>query len=305
MSVSLCPVASCRGKAFTGKEALRRHMQAVHQHDNNDTNETLQRQHDMPSYEIITNHNGSMMTTTSAHLGVTADFSEAYCDSTTWECTICNGFFDNSADLAEHAKACLLSEQLYQCSDCKQQFKYLSSLYDHVDAANCDHVKSVTTSLANELALTNGSIYEAVLFFDGAAIPNPGSGGAGFVLIDSYGRTLEQRSINILVAISTKHEAVYSALIKGLQSATKHNIKTLLVQGDSELIINQMNAQYQIQNVNKTLNSLNRVANSMGVGMFDILDYKWIPKRSNVEADALAKRGCRREGDQEQLTFFS
>ena len=315
MSLCTCPVPSCRGKSFNSQHALIQHTEDVHRVNDSTCNINTSL-HVESSFERASYQEGDVIPTTDNfdnNLGYgTLSYSEShssiipksYCESTTWECTICNGHFESRNELSKHAKACLLSELLYQCTECKQQFKYLSSLYDHVDETKCKHVKSITTSLAAELpSLTNGSVYEATLYFDGAAIPNPGNGGAGYLLVDSFGRTLEQHSINILTAISTKHESVYCALIKGLQCASKHHIKSLLVVADSELIINQMTTNYHV--LNKKLISLNSVANRMGVGMFDILDYEWIPKRCNTEADALARQGSLRQGDQEQMTFIS
>jgi ribonuclease HI len=308
---AVCPIPSCGGKAFNSERALLRHTQKEHAAD-----KKITPPFPCQSFENSTHYClGDLMTTTTTSFGNTRNsafssstnsnmFSNSYCDSTNWECTKCNGYFENRTELNAHAEECLLSELLYQCDDCKQQFKYLSSLYDHVDETKCNHVKTFAKSLlVKDLPLTNGSIYEAILSFDGAAVPNPGNGGAGYVLHDSYGRTLEQHSINIMTTETTKHEAVYCSLIKGLQCASKHNIKALLVQGDSELVINQMTVQYS--EPSDKLLSLNRVANRMGVGMFDILDYKWVPRRENVEADALARQGSLRRGDQEQLTLIS
>ena len=79
--------------------------------------------------------------------------------------------------------------------------------------------------------------------FDGCSKGNPGLSGAGAVI---YNEGNEIWSGSQFVGTkSTNNCAEYSGLILGLQQAIQLNIKNLLVQGDSQLVIYQMQGKYQ------------------------------------------------------------
>lgn len=232
--------------------------------------------------------------------------SDAYCESTgTWDCAICGREFNTIKALTQHANSGIHSENSYHCDDCGKQFKALASLYSHVDATSCKHVRHIANTLGSDyqqgnnfLKLTNGSAQEAILFFDGAAKPNPGRGGAGFVLFDAHGRLLEQRSIDIIKHRNcTSNQAEYCGLILGLECAQEFHIRSLLVKGDSQLVVNQMNGAWNVksQNLFELFNCANRWEDT-----FRKVDFMWIPRDENYEADELAKMGSRRDGEVEQ-----
>ena len=306
----VCPHGSCRGRAFNSHRDLNKHLETHHNDSKNMLTTT-----DSPAFDSYTAGQKGFITTGVEFMSMSSDlkpsdsevFSKTYTDSTSWECAKCNEVFDDCRQLGDHAKECLLTELLYQCSDCKRKFKYLSSLYEHVDETQCKHEKTILGSTSQEQrSLINGSEYEAVLYFDGAARVDSGKGGGGLILQDAFGKTIENRSINIFHSDCTKDQAVYCALIKGLQVASSKGIKHLLVLGDVEVVINQMTALYDISITEKgnTLGGLNRFANR-SAAFFNLIDFRWIPERENIEADQLAELGVRRQGSHEQLTLIS
>ena len=260
---AVCPFLECGARAFSSQRALIDHIATEHNHSSNETvnHETIK------SFQT-TYHQSINLSDDSSDFPQpdSKSLSGSQCLSVVWECTTCKELFDTETERDVHSKQCLYNIP-YECSDCKQKFTFLSALYDHIDETNCKHEKNVAKSIPNELMLTNGSLYEATLLFAGSAIPNPGNGGIGYVLVNAYGRTVEQISINLLSPNCRQNEASYCALIKGLQCANKHQFRSLLVQGDSEIVINQVGALYEIKD--EVLSSLNDVVRRMGRSNFE------------------------------------
>ena len=83
------------------------------------------------------------------------------------------------------------------------------------------------------------------LYTDGACRGNPGSGGAGAVLIDANGNTVAM--FRKYLGLCTNNEAEYRALILGLEEALKIQYRRLRIFMDSELLVKQINGQYQVK----------------------------------------------------------
>lgn len=75
-------------------------------------------------------------------------------------------------------------------------------------------------------------------YFDGCSKGNPGDSGVGGVLIDENGEIVEK--ISKYIGVHTNNEAEYMALLELLNSAYRHNVKEILIHGDSQLVIEQM-----------------------------------------------------------------
>lgn len=307
----VCSYGTCGGKSFNSRRDLKRHSEMVHDQQTSVATSTSKVSEYTADQKGFTAPQHIEFKTLSSDLSESdLDlFAKTFPDTTSWECSRCHQVLDDVRDLDEHAQECIMTELLYQCQDCKLNFKYLSALYEHVDKTMCNHEKTIGKSKRHEseTTLTNGSEYEAVLFFDGAARPNPGNGGGGFILHDAFGRTLEERSLNILHGECTHTQAVYSALIKGMQVAlSTHQIKKLLVLSECEVVINQMTAKYDIiwDTKDTKLVGLNHFAFRTAT-YFTRIDFKWIPARENAEASTLAAMGVRRQGSHEQLSLIS
>ena len=127
-----------------------------------------------------------------------------------------------------------------------------------------------------------------ILHFDGCSKGNPGPGGAGAVL---YKNNQEIWSEGKFVGPQvTNNFAEYSGLLLGLEyiSKEKKDIQTLLVRGDSQLVIKQMRGEYKVNSVN--LIELHRQAKHYANTILDI-DFEHVGRDLNVRADALSNEG--------------
>lgn len=80
---------------------------------------------------------------------------------------------------------------------------------------------------------------------DGASRGNPGLAGAGVIIKDEQGRTIE--TIGKFLGRATNNQAEYQALITGLEAVARHNPSAVTVQMDSELVVKQMNGEYRVR----------------------------------------------------------
>jgi ribonuclease HI len=79
------------------------------------------------------------------------------------------------------------------------------------------------------------------LFFDGSSCSQ--GGGIGILLISPRGEMFEF-AIPIQ-PIVTNHQAEYEALLRGLQYLKEAKAVSVEIYGDSELVIKQLNGQYE------------------------------------------------------------
>jgi ribonuclease HI len=125
-----------------------------------------------------------------------------------------------------------------------------------------------------------------VLFFDGCCKGNPGPGGAGAVI---YNNGVEIWADCAFVGKKvTNNIAEYTGLIVGLKQAAKVGIKNLAVNGDSQLVIKQMNGVYKVSSEN--LIELYKTAKQLEK-LFDIISYNHVYRKDNKRADALSNDG--------------
>ena len=119
-----------------------------------------------------------------------------------WECPYCDRPFTQSKALLQHLSSGAHEASRYECSDCPKEFKSMSSLIQHLNASGHSRKKErlVHTLLsdarrAGTLMLTDGRErlgWEATLFFDGGARPNPGAAGSGWWLKDDRGYNIAE-----------------------------------------------------------------------------------------------------------------
>ena len=85
---------------------------------------------------------------------------------------------------------------------------------------------------------------------------------------------------------ATNNEVEYEALLKGLELAKSVKAKSILVLGDSQLIMGQINGTYEAKEgrMKKYLEKVLRL-----VKKFKEANFVQIPREENVEADTLAK----------------
>lgn len=124
-----------------------------------------------------------------------------------------------------------------------------------------------------------------ILRFDGASKGNPGNAGAGAVL---YKNDKEIWNISRHLGKQTNNYAECFAAILGIEEAAKRNIKTLYVEGDSMLIINQLKGKWQVKNNDlKTL----YLSITQSLKSFEKITFKHIYRNYNSRADQLANEG--------------
>lgn len=134
----------------------------------------------------------------------------------------------------------------------------------------------------NKISLNNNYY---LLRFDGASKGNPGKAGSGAVLYDSIGNEVFTISRNL--GIQTNNYAEYFGLLIGLQEASRREIKYIHVEGDSQLIINQLTGKYRIKN--EKLKILYLALQPIISGFTDI-KFKHIYRNKNSRADELANK---------------
>lgn len=138
--------------------------------------------------------------------------------------------------------------------------------------------------------MTNLEIKKLILYTDGGARGNPGPAGAGAVIYDQAGKILKQDKK--FLGVMTNNEAEYHALIFGLELVKKlvgkSRVKDLRLEArmDSELVVKQLNGQYQIKEAD--LQPLFLKVWNARVADFHHLTFAHIPRAKNDLADQLA-----------------
>ena len=85
---------------------------------------------------------------------------------------------------------------------------------------------------------------------------------------------------------TTNNEAEYEALLKGLKLAKSLGVESILVQGDSQLVIGQVNGTYEAkeERMKKYLYKVRRL-----IKKFNEAHFIQVPREENIEADTVAK----------------
>ena len=123
------------------------------------------------------------------------------------------------------------------------------------------------------------------LNFDGASRGNPGKAGIGCIIRDEYGNRLVERSKPL--AKVTNNMAELEAVKEGINLSIKLKIKKLMIEGDSQIIINALRKGVT---PNWVLNSkLENIIKSLSV--FEDIRFIHIFREGNKEADKLANLG--------------
>lgn len=121
------------------------------------------------------------------------------------------------------------------------------------------------------------------LKFDGCSKSNPGLAGAGAVIY-RFDKEIASK-IEFVGIDKTNNFAEYRGLIIGLKQSIEMGIKNIAVEGDSLLIINQMNGVYKVKSDN--LIELHNEAKEL-IKQFDKISFKHIYRENNRRADELS-----------------
>jgi ribonuclease HI len=125
------------------------------------------------------------------------------------------------------------------------------------------------------------------MYFDGSL--KLGGGGAGVLFISLRGEQLKY-VFQILFEVSN-NEAEYEALLHGLRLAISLDIKRLLVYGDSLLVVQQVNKEWDI---NKDTMDAYIMEIRKLEKRFSGLEIHYVIRDNNVGADMLSKLGSDR-----------
>jgi ribonuclease HI len=124
------------------------------------------------------------------------------------------------------------------------------------------------------------------LFSDGGSRGNPGQAAVAAILEDpNKGEVLEEYAERI--GIETNNVAEYRALIEGLKMTRKFQPSRLICHLDSELVVRQLNGQYQVKML--TLKPYFDEAQRLASEFSDVI-FTHIPRADNYRADALVNK---------------
>lgn len=122
-------------------------------------------------------------------------------------------------------------------------------------------------------------------WFDGATKEsNPGLRGIGGVLKGPAGERIE---ISEEIGEGTNNEAEYAALMAVLDAAVEAKVENLIVYGDSQLVVRQVNGEWFIKA--KELVPMCKTVLELKDQITNVT-IRWIPREENTEADALSKK---------------
>lgn len=159
------------------------------------------------------------------------------------------------------------------------------------DNVNVTRQSKTFEKIQQEWQETISSQSEHCGFFDGACPDGnkrePGRTRIGAVLLKrENGVNQILWTANADSGIGTVNTAEYSGLIALLESAIAHFVTDLVVCGDSQLVILQMQGFYRVKSPN--LKELHRKATELA-SRINRVRFAWIPREDNVLADKLSK----------------
>lgn len=129
------------------------------------------------------------------------------------------------------------------------------------------------------------------IFSDGASRGNPGEAGIGIVI---YNENQEKvMEVAEYIGIETNNVAEYTALIRGLEEASKLGVTEVEVFADSELMVKQMKGVYKVKNPG--LQTLFQQAKKLTQN-FNLFEITHVRREKNKEADKLANLGIDNKG---------
>ena len=120
-------------------------------------------------------------------------------------------------------------------------------------------------------------------YFDGGARGNPGPAGYGVHIVDEQGNVLSEQHGSL--GIATNNVAEYRGVIAALQWAVEHDLKSLTVRGDSQLIVEQMRGNYKVKH--EGLKPLYLQARMLVMQIGDVR-FAHVPREQNKDADRLS-----------------
>ena len=131
-----------------------------------------------------------------------------------------------------------------------------------------------------------------LLQFDGASEPNPGESCGGAVLFDPHGKVIFERGEYIDHA--TNNQAEYTGLLVGLVSCLEQGVKNLLIEGDSNLVVNQVAGKWKIKDPELQIFHAEIIKL---MDHFDFVAIRHVYREYNAHADRLTNEGVAKKAD--------
>lgn len=125
-------------------------------------------------------------------------------------------------------------------------------------------------------------------WFDGSAHPNPGQIGIGALLCGPEGERVE---ISRRAGYGNSGEAEYLALVALLEAAARMGATGLVVHGDSQVVVNDVNLDAHAVAIGRGAKGLEPhrarvMALQVALGGISL---RWVPRHRNSEADRLSQ----------------
>lgn len=137
---------------------------------------------------------------------------------------------------------------------------------------------------------------KVIAYTDGASRGNPGDAGIGILLVDEKDNVIKE--ISDYIGQTTNNIAEYTALVKALKEALEMNFEGIEVISDSELMVKQINGEYQVKS--EGLKPLYKEACEL-LKEFKIFTVRHVRREQNKEADKLANRGIDEALDENEI----
>ena len=119
------------------------------------------------------------------------------------------------------------------------------------------------------------------IHIDGASRGNPGPAACAYVISQEREPVIEEAE---RLQPTTNNVAEYTALVRALSRAVELNPDHVLIRSDSELLVRQMNGQYQVKNdqLRRLFKEARRLAD-----MIPTVRFVHVPREENSRADRL------------------
>lgn len=142
----------------------------------------------------------------------------------------------------------------------------------------------------------NGAGKRVVVHTDGASRGNPGPAGAGWVISSLSGDLLAQGGA--FLGRKTNNEAEYEAVIRALKHARELGADEVALHSDSELLIKQLNGEYQVKNPRI---AILHAAVRESMRAFRQVIARHVRRELNADADAMANEAIDSSGAESSL----
>ena len=154
---------------------------------------------------------------------------------------------------------------------------------EHFAARAIEEALDAEAAPTDAPAAVGGTLH---LFTDGGSRGNPGQAAVACIIEDPASGTV-LREHYARIGLETNNVAEYRALIEGIKLARPFHPNRLICHLDSELIVRQLNGQYQVKM--PSLKAFVEEIRALSADLPDVV-FVHIPREDNHRADALVNR---------------